>query len=448
MRARLALTLTLCLAACGGSQSAHSDASTASGSSGGEASQARRGAPERAALFRATRELDATETTFISRLVGLTSSTRTLAVLRPIVTRIATAQEISRHLISTIEDEDIVELVDLYVALGMLAPGTDVVAIMARVVGEQVVGFYDPDLDVLVVRDDVMRALAGNENVDPEALVTIAHEVIHALQGQHLDLAARMEEEHDTDFDDAYQALVEGDATLGMLLVAARVGGVPFDDIFEGVSTELDFAGGATPAQESAELSSAPAIIRIGMTAPYIAGLGFCAAIYRRSGYAGVNAAHARRPASTEQVLHPDKYLANELPRTIDLGPLPAIASAGYQNAREDTLGELEVGIYLGRGVRSGIDTVAGAGWDGDRVRLYRRGATLGAVFMMSFDTVHDAVEAEAAAHNGDQPDDGRVVYRTGRVLAVTHGLEASLAATVAARADELARQFGNGASR
>ena len=51
----------------------------------------------------------------------------------------------------------------------------------------------------LVVRDDVMRSLARN-SVD-EARVVLVHELVHALQDQHLQLGTLNEVERDSDAD-------------------------------------------------------------------------------------------------------------------------------------------------------------------------------------------------------------------------------------------------------
>lgn len=439
-----ALATLFFLVACGGTATTQTAEAHAPGSP-------TTGAERRAAhrdrnsddLFAHSRAPTEPEAAFIAQLVRLTSTVRGLPVRHPVVTRVASAANISRHLISTIDDEDIVDLVDVYVAIGMLEPGTDVVAILARVVGEQVVGFYDPELDVLVVRDDVMAELTG-DSVDPETLVTIAHEIIHALQGQNLELRARMDEERETDFEDAYQALVEGDATLGMLVVAARVSNMPVREVLAAVSTDLDFAGTGMAGPESAELAAAPPILRIGMTAPYIAGLGFCRAIYERVGYAGVDSAHARRATTTEQVMHPEKYFAEEPADRIELGTVEAVDAEGFQTVREDTLGELEVGIYLGRGQAAGIDTAAGAGWGGDRIRLYRRGTELAAIFAASFDTEADAVEAEVAAHRSDALESGRFVIRVGRLLYVARGFPSALNHALRDHAQRLANPLSS----
>lgn len=431
LSAPLALVL-----ACGGPPPTHEPA----GSSGGEAPSGEVRPTDRS-LLSSSRRPSSEEVAVLDRIVDATTRVRNLPLLRPLDIRVADNAAIARHLIEGIEDEEILELVDLYVALGMLAPDDDVVAILGRVVGEQVVGFYDPELDLLVVRSDVVRGLVSGQRVDPETFVTIAHEVVHALQGQHLGLLDRMDREVDVDDDDAYQALVEGDATLSMLAVAGAVAGQPLEALLGGMPSTLDLDGGLG-SSGSEELSSAPPIVRIGLTAPYVAGLRFCAALHARGGFEAIDAAHRTLPTTTEQLLHPEKFFAGESEESVSLDGLDSIEAAGYQRVREDTLGELEVAIYLGRGTARGLAPEAGEGWAGDRVRVYRRGESVAAVWALRFDTEADALEAEAAAARSDGLGPARSRARVGRDLFVVHGFDTSLREAVLAtlRAGRAAR--------
>src|SRR4029453_9039671 len=79
-------------------------------------------------------------------------------------------------------------------------------------------------------------------------------------------------------------------------------------------------------------------------------------------------------PASTEQVLHPEKYAAHEAPVDVTLpSDLAAKMGAGWSKGLEDTLGEFQLKVWLdqvaaGNGAPS--PTEAAAGWGGDRVML------------------------------------------------------------------------------
>lgn len=429
MRASLALLVCLALAGCGGASGSRGGSTGSAHTSGGrEPTDAVEPAAAVAPLLRDSRLPNDVESREIDRLIRMTAETRGLAITRPIAIRIASGEVMTTHLASSIDRVQLAGFADVYRALGLIAPETDVFDVLSRVVGEQTVGFYDSDLDVLVIRDDIMASLTRSGTLAPEALITIVHEVIHALQGQHLDLRERMDTDGDLDALDAYQALVEGDATLGMLLVAARIRRLPIDEVLEATPVDLDdaFRADAPDADGTTALSTvldaAPPIVRIGLVAPYVSGLGFCTDLYRAGGIDAVDAAHRDLPTSTEQILHPRKYLDREAPEAIDLGELSELVGAGYEFVRDDTLGELELGVYLGQGTDAGFDSRAAEGWGGDRVRVYRRNGRPAAVLIASFDTVADAVQAEEAASRTGV--EGRSIARFDRLLVITHGLD------------------------
>ena len=118
-----------------------------------------------------------------------------------------------------------------------------------------------------------------------------------------------------------------------------------------------------------------------------------------------IDRALADLPTSTEQVLHPVKYWKRsraDAPRRveIDLEGLPE----GWQLLREDTLGELRLGIMLeAAGVvdQTGADSeldaalthVPSEGWGGDRHVLLRRGDATLLYLATVWDEPSDALE-------------------------------------------------------
>ena len=71
-----------------------------------------------------------------------------------------------------------------------------------------------------------------------------------------------------------------------------------------------------------------------------------------------------RPPASTEQVMHPDKYLAVELPDKVRVHANPG---AGWRRVVGGTWGEWATGQMVGN--------EAATGWGGDRYELWQRGS-------------------------------------------------------------------------
>ena len=97
--------------------------------------------------------------------------------------------------------------------LGVVPDSVDVVALLTRLLTEQVVGFYDPKRKTLFVVD-------GRPGVERETV--IRHELTHALQDQYVNLDSIQNLQGDDDLVEAAQAVFEGHATVMMIGNAAR----------------------------------------------------------------------------------------------------------------------------------------------------------------------------------------------------------------------------------
>jgi hypothetical protein len=126
------------------------------------------------------------------------------------------------------------------------------------------------------------------------------------------------------------------------------------------------------------------------------------AALRRRQPWSAVDAAFAKPPASTEQILHPERYQAGEQPIAIDITPPASLAA--WQLAQSTVWGELGVALFLRtHGVDSAQAAIAAEGWGGDRVLSLMRPNDarpergLG-IARFEWDSEPDAIEAAEAA--------------------------------------------------
>jgi hypothetical protein len=173
-------------------------------------------------------------------------------------------------------------------------------------------------------------------------------------------------------------------------------------------------------------MMGAPAIVRVPLLSAYVDGLAFCANLHGAGGFDAVNKAHLSPPASMEQVLHPELYAKGEQPIAVSIPELAELSKAGYALVDEDTLGELEMGVYLGHAHGKDFDATAAAGWGGDRVRVYEDAShQMAAVWVSEWDSERDAVEAAQAATGA--ADNGEVAVRAGRRLVVLRGVPEAL---------------------
>jgi hypothetical protein len=246
-------------------------------------------------------------------------------------------------------DEEVLKL------LGLLEPDVDLRAVSGAVLSEQVAGYYDPRTGRLRV---VSGAGGGSPALDE---ITLAHELTHALEDQRFRLGL---EDADPSGDRALArlALVEGTATVVMFEYAARH--LDPAQALGGLAASALGAGGATPL---------PPFVQAQLVFPYLGGRALVDHLLETAGgrWTVVDAAERfRPPVSTEQVLHPEKYLRAEPPRRVGLRAGAALGP-GWRRAVAGTWGEWATGQLLGGGRAA---ERSASGWGGDRYELWRSG--------------------------------------------------------------------------
>jgi len=275
----------------------------------------------------------------------------------------------------------------LYELLGLVPPGTSLRDLNIKLLGSQVAGYYEPDSKKLYV-------VSPSGGIGALEKFIFAHEFDHALQDQNFDLKnLDLESIGHGDQSLAHLAVAEGDATLLMTLWAQS-----------NLSTAemIELAKASSDPAQTQILAETPDILKETLLFPYTGGLQLViAAQAAAGGWKGVDALYAKPPASTEQVLHPEKYTAGEAPIVVSFpSDLAARMGGGWKVATEDTLGELQLGVWLKSAgkVPAATATAAAAGWGGDRVALVTNGDRAGVVLDSRWDTATDAAEFAAAA--------------------------------------------------
>lgn len=265
----------------------------------------------------------------------------------------------------------------LLTLLGVIAPSVDLEELLLNLYAEEIAGFYDPEEAAFYIVED--------EEYTASDQMVVAHEYVHALQDQHYDLEAMTTEAQSADQRRAFDALVEGDATLAMSLYASYH--IPLVDQMESVSK----AGGL----ESDALDTSPAYIRGMELFPYQDGLFFVASLYDSGGWEAVDAAYEDPPQSTEQVLHPERYRKDDEPQEVSLSALPDNLTDGWQEVESDVLGELGLRLTLAQYVGPAGASVAAKGWGGDRYVLLQQGSEgpYALALRTSWDDQEEAVE-------------------------------------------------------
>ena len=274
----------------------------------------------------------------------------------------------------------------LYKALGLIPAGASLRTLSLDLLSGGVAGFYRNDVGKLFV-------VSKSGQPGPSERFYFAHEYDHALQDQNSTIFKDFDKVLDqSDQLLARQAIYEGDATLLMSKWAAT--NLSQSDLLELLAASTDPAAQAVMART-------PAILRDTLTFPYTTGFGYVSGVQAAGGWPAVNAYFTKMPASTEQIIHPEKYTSGEPPIPVTLpADLATRLGAGWSVSLEDTFGEFQLGIWLRAvGVADGVATTAAAGWGGDRLAVMAGPHGTWAVAMHTdWDTAGDAAQFEKAA--------------------------------------------------
>jgi hypothetical protein len=278
--------------------------------------------------------------------------------------------------------QDIESVQSAYRLFGLIPDTLDLRGFLLDLLTEQVAGYYDPGTKVLYVVKGAPSSMVT---------LTIQHELVHALQDQYVDLDSILNIRGDDDRQTAAQSVMEGQATLVSLEVAAggRV------NIAEALPGGWDRMRDLIRQQQNAMplMAAAPLFIQESLLFPYLSGAEFIHQFEQREH--GKEPYGDAMPTSTEQIMHPSAYFgtSRDEPTRITL-PAPRGATDVYQN----NLGEFATRVLIYRHVRDQNEAVrAAAGWDGDRYMLVKTPRGEGLAWFSVWDSPVDAAEfAEA----------------------------------------------------
>lgn len=331
--------------------------------------------------------------------------------------------------------EELRSLSRLAIAGGVLPAGTDLATLASSFTAVSAGATYSPlDKQILLV--------------DPHSNSSLlTHEFTHALQDQHFDLMKLLVvRPYNYDRTEAVFALIEGDA----MNVQRRA--EEGEQVFTRRTLE-DIAR-----QENDRFASYrkdlgalfPPLLTETFIFRYRDGARFVETVRRKSGERGLDELFRRPPASSEQILHPEKYFQGEGARDVQLNEA-AFSDNGWRAVTSTTLGEIGVRGVLLAGTSESEAVRAAAGWGGDRAYLFEReaGAPL-FVWKSVWDKTTDAAEffkayndaeqhrkgaqlAGQSASGGDaqmmwrEGDGSTLVYLSGDTVFIVRGAEADL---------------------
>jgi len=305
---------------------------------------------------------------------------RELGTLGEVYRQFISRDELRQKLVEDFEEDrgDVNISQEILVLLDMMEEEQDLYTILLDLNTEEILGFYDYEENEIYVISNVVQ-------LGPVDKITYAHEFTHALQDQHFDLSSLgLDNEDNSDLAMAVSSLVEGDASL-----------------LEGLYYwyYLNDAEREQYDQEAAEydmgtFEGAPVVVQESLLFPYVVGLDFVYYIYEQGGWDAVNNVHSNLPQSTEQIIHPQKYLSHDNPQSVILPDLEDTLGGTWSQLDNDVLGELYMRLYLESFIDTTEATTAAEGWDGDSY-VYLKDASDNKLLVLSsiWDSEGDANE-------------------------------------------------------
>lgn len=269
--------------------------------------------------------------------------------------------------------------------LGVLPAGLDLYGMLVALQEEQIAGFYDSTTKRLVVR------ATNAKNPSPLDRVLLAHEYTHALTDQYYDLSRLdvLNEKRKDDEATAFLALIEGDAQYTMRLYQQNV-------LTAEEQTQLLKEFQDVPMDQ---LDRSPQFLQNALSFPYTEGLDFVSVLHDRGGFGEVDQAYQDPPVSTEQILHPARYLdRRDNPVAVSLPDLVRALGRGWHRLDEGGFGEEDLREVVDLGGGTGLSSadarrVAG-GWDGGRYLGVESGDSVLVAVLAVWDSEIEAREA------------------------------------------------------
>jgi Zn-dependent peptidase ImmA (M78 family) len=351
---------------------------------------------------------------------------RGLPLKSPLKKDVQNREQLREALISRIAkeytDEEIINEGRLYERLGLFPEGLDYKKLILDLLTAQIAGFYDQDIKALYIMSGLPEALQRP---------TMAHEIFHALQDQHFDILemqAAFSPKENSDFQIARSALIEGDATVLMIDFTLReekqlpqgdvasiaqmpmIAGTANAMTIENMTSLQDLLGSGGESAGSS-MESVPPSLQESLIFPYIGGLRFVLLAYQKLGsWEKVDEIYSMAPVSTEQIIHPERYFAKDMPVLIDFEAKDALGSE-WSEIYRNVVGEFQMHLTLKQHLRllkkpgapiPGVNLPeAVEGWGGDKILAFEnKDKKVLIAHMSNWDTVEDA-EQYYVAING-----------------------------------------------
>jgi hypothetical protein len=334
----------------------------------------------------------------IAELKGFVEKERGLKYKRNVKVTLLSEKQFKAYIADASTGEPAADEVDVgkvtFEALGLIDKNLDLNALGETAAGQNLLGWYDTDEKALFVR--------GNK-VTPFIKTILVHELTHALQDQYFDIVREDLYEADDDSSLGLEAVVEGDAT--------RVEMAYYESLTaeEERLVELEANDAGDPAT-----SEIPDAMSAWMAAPYQLGPVFMEAMFQDGGNDQMNEALKNPPVTSEQLLYPELYLANE--PAIPVAKPPADGKV----IDDGMFSQVGLVVVLQEAMDPEVAFQAAEGWGGDQYVVWQNGDKSCIRFDMVMDTPRDQRELNAGLRTWAKHHGGATVTTVGAATRTT----------------------------
>ena len=268
-------------------------------------------------------------------------------------------------------------------AFGLIPKNFPLDSFMLDVLTDQVAGLYDPKGKEFYIADWIP--------IDEQREV-MSHELTHALEDQTFGIdswikAARPNDDAEL----ARDSVSEGTAIAAMIDYTVRDSNLSVRTLPD--ISMLIRSGAISNMNSDPLLSKAPAVIRDSLLFPYLAGAGFSQQFLKaRAGWADLKLLFQSPPVSTQQILHPDKYLSGEKPVSVTLPDWKGLVPDDWKLLDANVMGEFGLQEILKQFLGEDRASLLSPAWAGDRYAVFENAKKeTPLVFRVALDNEDDA---------------------------------------------------------
>ncbi len=239
--------------------------------------------------------------------------------------------------------------------LGLVPEDFDLKKMTIDLLTEQAAAFYDYKKKKLVVLESNMSLMQKP---------ILVHELAHALADAHFNLGKYLLRGKSDDAALSRQAVMEGQATwlMSEYLMVKMGTSLRSGSEMAGMMGRINTSSGAYPV-----FDAAPLYLRESLLFPYSKGFTFQHAVVLKYGQKAFSEVFRNPPASSQQILHPEKYFSRTAAAK---PPLPKADVGGFRPMIEGALGEFDHDVLF-RQYGSAGDAALAERWRGAHFQIF-----------------------------------------------------------------------------